>query len=75
MTRSLRLVVVLASLALLESGCGGSITDHPATKDNTVQAAADRRIKFKEEYKKMLEKNPKILSTPSQSRKPPPGIP
>jgi len=75
LTRSLRPVVVLASLAILESGCGGPTTDSPATKGNTVQAAANGRIKFKDEYKKMLGKDGKMLWNPSQSKKRPDGIP
>ena len=76
MTRSLRIAVVLSSLAILDSGCGGSSADNPATKGNTVQAAADRRIKFKDEYKKVLEKNPNLFSNPkelNQLKKRPPG--
>ncbi len=75
MTRCLRPLVFLALLALVDSGCGGSSADNPATKGNTVQAAADRRIKFKDEYKKMLEKNPSIFSKPGQTKIRPPGNP
>jgi hypothetical protein len=68
-------MVFLALLALVDSGCGGSSADNPATKGNTVQAAADRRIKFKDEYKKMLGKDGKMLWNPSQSKKRPAGVP
>ena len=57
MTRSFRLAVILLSLVFLECGCGSSVTESELTKNNTVQAAADRRIKFKDEYKEMLGKD------------------
>jgi len=74
LTLSFRSAIVLASLLFLESGCGGSSTESEATKNNTVQAAADRRIKFKDEYKDMVGKDGKMKWNPSQSSKRPPGI-
>jgi hypothetical protein len=74
LTRSFRPAIVLGSLVFLGCGCGGSISESEATKNNTVQAAADRRIKFKDEYKQMLDKDGKMKWNPSQSRKRPSGI-
>jgi hypothetical protein len=74
LTRSFRLAVIPASLAFLEFGCGGSVTESEATKNNTVQAAADRHIKFKDEYKEMLGKDGKLKWNPSQTKKKPAGI-
>ena len=74
MTRSFRLVVILFSLVFLECGCGGSSNESAVTKNNTVQAAADRHIKFKDEYKEMLGKDGKMKWNPSQTKKRPAGI-
>ena len=74
MTRSSRPVIVLAALVFLQCGCGGSTSESELTKNNTVQAAADRRIKFKDEYKDMIGKDGKMKFNPSQSKKRPSGI-
>jgi hypothetical protein len=67
--------IVLALLALLGPGCGSNhVTSSPATKGDTVPAAANRRIRFKEEYKQMLGKDGKMLWTPSTTNKRPPGV-
>jgi hypothetical protein len=74
LTHSFRLAAILGSMVFLEFGCGGSTTDSEATKNNTVQAAADRHIKFKDEYKQMLGKDGKLKWNPSQTKKKPAGI-
>jgi hypothetical protein len=62
------LLVVLVSL---EFGCGGSASNSEATKNDTVQAAANRRIKFKPEYKDMIGPDGKMKFNPSQVQKRP----
>jgi hypothetical protein len=74
LTRLFRPAIVLSSLVFIECGCGGSTTESEVTKNNTVQAAANGRIKFKDEYKQMLDKDGKMKWNPSTSRKRPPGI-
>jgi hypothetical protein len=63
------MAIVLAVLTSLHCGCAGSSPNSEATKNDTVQAAADRRIKFKPEYKDMLGNDGKMKFNPSQSQK------
>ena len=65
----------LALLALvgLESGCGK--TEAPITPGETVVAGGNSRIKFKDEYKKMLGKDGKMLFKPSERKLPPGRVP
>jgi hypothetical protein len=70
LTRSNHPAIVLAVLISLECGCGSSSSSNAeATKNNTVPAAADRRIKFKPEYKDMIGSDGKMKFIPSQSTK------
>jgi hypothetical protein len=71
-----RLIAAIGSvgLACLGPGCGSTPIPEPAPGKN-VQAGANTRIKFKEEYKKMIGKDGKLLFKPSESNKRPPDMP
>ena len=65
----------LAALGLLAvvgfgSGCGSN-TAAPNTQGQPVVAGGNSRIKFKDEYKKMISKDGKMLFKPSEKRQPP----
>jgi hypothetical protein len=47
----------------------------PSEPAKPVQAGADARIKFKDEYKQVIGKDGKLLVNPTDSRKRPPSIP
>jgi len=73
LNRGLCAAIALVALVCLVSGCGSS-ANAPPTTGAAVEAGPNSRIKFKEDYKKMLGKDGQLLWKPSQSRRLPPGI-
>jgi hypothetical protein len=76
LNRSLRATAGLAALVCILPGCSSSSeTGGTTDPEKQVQAGPNSRIKFKEEYKKMIGKDGKLLQKPSDYTKRPPGIP
>jgi hypothetical protein len=71
--RTIRAAIGLVALIGLGSGCGSN-TPAPAP-GQPVLAGGNSRIKFKDEYKNMLNNDGKMLWKPSESKKRPPGVP
>ncbi len=68
MSRFHRASLVFSTVLFLGAGCGGPEGPPEATKGNTVQAGADRRVKFKDEYKKMIGPDGKMKSLNSMPK-------
>ena len=64
---------VAASL-LVAPGCG-SDTGAPTKATGSADAGPNARLKFKDEYKKMLGKDGQLKWKPSESAKRPDGVP
>ena len=75
MGRFLREAAGLATLLILGSGCGSSTPTPEKAALSSADAGPNSRLKFKDEYKKMLDKDGKMLFKPSESNKRPPGVP
>ena len=60
-------------LVFIGSGCGSGSGTTPT--EGKVDAGPNSRIKFKDEYKKMIGKDGQLLFKPGTSGKRPPGIP
>jgi hypothetical protein len=71
--RTFRALAGLVALVAIGPGCGPNSAP-PTEPGQPVQAGANTRIPFKEEYKQMIGKDGKMLWKPSQSTKRPPGI-
>jgi hypothetical protein len=73
LNRSLCAAIGIAGSLILGAGCG-SDTPTPTVAGPAV-AGPNKRIKYKDEYKKMLGKDGQLLWKPSQSSKLPPDVP
>jgi hypothetical protein len=70
---TVRVAIGLVAVAGLGSGCGSN-APAPAPGQPVV-AGANSRIQFKEDYKKMIGKDGKMLWKPSESKRRPAGVP
>jgi hypothetical protein len=65
----------LALLAVVGLGSGCGKTEAPNTPGQPVIAGGNSRIPFKDEYKKMISKDGKMLFKPSDRKLPPGQVP
>jgi hypothetical protein len=64
----------LAISVVLVSGCGQTAAQ-PEKVGSSAEAGPNARLKYKEEYKQMLDKNGQLRWKPSESTRRPEGIP
>jgi hypothetical protein len=72
--RKTRAVIGLVAIVGLGSGCGAS-GPAPPPPGQPVIAGGNSRVKFKDEYKKMIGPDGKMLFKPSETNKRPAGVP
>jgi hypothetical protein len=70
-----RTAIVLVVAVVLGAGCGPSPTPPPGSGNSSADAGPNNRLKYKDEYKKMIGKDGKMLFKPSESSRRPEGIP
>jgi hypothetical protein len=73
-SRNIRAAIGLFAVGWFGAGCGSN-TAPPAIEGKPAVAGGNSRIPFKEEYKKMIGNDGKMLFKPSESKKRPKGVP
>jgi hypothetical protein len=67
-------VICLAASVILGSGCGQSAAQ-PEKVGSSAEAGPNSRLKYKDEYKKMLDNKGQLRWKPTESSRRPEGIP
>jgi hypothetical protein len=70
-----RFAIVLGTAVVLGVGCSPGPTPAQGTGNSSADAGPNSRLKYKEEYKKMLNKDGQLRWKPSESARRPEGIP